>query len=104
MDSFISLSTIALRELIKGGFVGLLQTENLTLAYTDMKAGAEVPLHHHAEEAVDIILEGELEMQIGETTDILKNGMLSVVPSNKPHKAKAIYEFENPICMSAAIS
>lgn len=90
MDHFVSLDKLALQELIKNGFAAFLQTENLTIAYTDMKAGVEIPLHHHPEEAVDIVLEGEFEMQVGEKTDVLKNGMISLVPSNVPHRAKAI--------------
>src|SRR5262245_11013168 len=90
MKYLISLSELALQELIKDGFVGFMQMENLTLAYTDMKAGVEVPLHQHPEEAADIVLEGELEMQVGETTGVLRNGMISIVPSNVPHRAKAI--------------
>lgn len=90
MDHFISLNRLALQELIKGGFAGFLNTANLTLAYTELKAGSEVPLHHHQEEAVDVVVEGELEMQIGESKGILKHGMISLVPSNMPHRAKAI--------------
>jgi quercetin dioxygenase-like cupin family protein len=90
MEHFISLGNLALQELIKDGFVGFVQTENLTIAYTDMKAGVEIPSHHHIEEAADIILEGELEMSVGESNGILTPGMISVVPSNVPHRAKAI--------------
>jgi quercetin dioxygenase-like cupin family protein len=90
MDHFISLNALALQELIKGGFAGFVNTANLTLAYTELKAGAEVPLHHHHEEAVDVVVDGELEMQIGDSKGILKHGMISLVPSNMPHKAKAI--------------
>ena len=90
MDPFVSLDKLPLKELIKDGFVNNIQTENFTIAYSDLKAGAEIPMHHHPEEAADIILEGELEMQIGDKTEILYHGMISVVPSNVPHKAKAI--------------
>ena len=90
MNHFISLSRLPALEAIKGGFLSSIHTENLTVAFTDMKAGVEIPLHQHPEEAIDIILEGELEMHIGGTSDVLKNGMISIVPSNIPHKAKAI--------------
>jgi quercetin dioxygenase-like cupin family protein len=90
MNHFISLEKLELQELIKGGFVGSVQTENLTIAYTDMKAGAEIPLHQHLEEAVDIVLYGELKMQIGNNTGLLRPGMMSLVPSNVPHMARAI--------------
>lgn len=92
MEHFIALDKLALKEMMKGGFAGFLQTENLTVAYTDMKPGVEIPLHLHPEEAIDIVMEGELEMQIGDTTSVLKEGMISVVPGNVPHRAFAITE------------
>ena len=90
MNHFIELKSLAATEALKGAILSFINTENLTIAYTDMKAGVEIPLHHHHEEAVDIILEGILEMQIGEKTDTLTHGMISIVPSNTPHQAKAI--------------
>jgi quercetin dioxygenase-like cupin family protein len=90
MKHFISLNKLESTAALKGALLSTLQTENLTIAYTDMKAGTEIPLHHHPEEAVDIILEGILEMQVGEKTETLSHGMITVVPSNVPHWAKAI--------------
>jgi len=90
MSHFISLSELTLQEAMKNAWLGTVQTANLTLAYTDMKAGVEIPLHQHPEEAMDIILEGKLEMQVAEVSSILTHGMVSIVPSNVPHRAKAI--------------
>ncbi|HTE08653.1 MAG TPA: cupin domain-containing protein [Flavitalea sp.] len=90
MKHFISVDIFELKEQIQGAFAAFMQTENLTVAYTDMKAGAEIPLHNHVEEALDIILEGELEMQIGDNTGVLRRGMFSSVPSDIPHKARAL--------------
>ncbi len=90
MNHFIVLNKLASLQAAENTFLSSLQTENLTVAYTDMKAGVEIPLHHHIEEAVDIILEGILEIRIGEKTDTLSHGMISIVPSNILHGAKAI--------------
>lgn len=90
MDHFISLERLATIEAIKGGFLSTVQTENLTVAYTDLKAGVEIPLHQHPEAAVDIMLEGILEVQIDGKKDMIIRGMITLVPSNVPHKAKAI--------------
>ena len=92
MEKFIQLDKLALKEMMKGGFAGFVQTENLTVAYTDMKPGVEVPWHEHPEEAIDIILEGELEMNIGPDNSVLKQGMITIVPGNVPHRAVAITE------------
>lgn len=92
MKHFIALNNLPLKEIMKGGFVSSVQTENLTLSYSSLKAGTEIPLHQHPEEAIDILLSGLLEMQIGDTLDTLTSGMISIVPSNIPHKATAVID------------
>jgi quercetin dioxygenase-like cupin family protein len=90
MPHFIALNKLAAIPATEGILLSTVQTENLTLAYSSMKAGAAVPLHQHTEEAVDIIIEGVLEMQVGEKSDTLSHGMISIVPSGVAHKATAI--------------
>lgn len=90
MKHFIEFKNLSVTEALKGALLGSVNTENLTIAYTDMKPGVEIPLHQHPEEAVDMILEGILEMEVGEKKGTLTHGMMSVVPSNVPHKAKAV--------------
>lgn len=90
MKHFITLSELPSQEAIKDAFLSALHTENFSIAYTDMKAGATIPLHEHPEEAIDIVLDGILEMQIGESFNTLNKGMISVVPSNIPHRARAM--------------
>jgi quercetin dioxygenase-like cupin family protein len=89
---FISLSNLPLADLPGGGFAAFVLTKNLTASYTDLKAGAEIPLHQHPEEAIDIVIHGILEMQVGETSGTLTNGMMSIVPLNVPPTAKAIID------------
>jgi quercetin dioxygenase-like cupin family protein len=90
MDYFVSLNHLETVEALQGAFLASVPTENLTIAYTVMKAGAEILLHHHPEEAIDIILAGLLEMKIGEKTDTLSHGMITIVPSNTLHGTKAV--------------
>lgn len=90
MNYFFELDKLADKEMLPGIAAGFLQTENLTIILSDMKAGSEVPLHQHAEEAIDIVLDGQLEMLIGDTTAVLRRGAISSVPSNIPHRAIAL--------------
>ena len=90
MSHFIALSDLKNREVTKGITLDFFHTEHLTVAFTTLKAGREIPLHHHIHEAIDIVIEGELQMQVGETNGVLKRGMISNVPSNIPHQAQAI--------------
>jgi len=90
MKQFITLTNMPLKEVLKGAFISSLQTENLTISYSYLKAGTEIPMHQHPEEAVDILLNGLLEMEIGSSTNSMTTGMISIVPGNIPHRAKAI--------------
>lgn len=90
MSNFIELDGLEAINAMEGATVAYFQTNYHTVGFTAMAAGAEIPLHQHVQEAIDIVLEGELEMQIGETTGRLVRGMMSFVPSNVLHKAKAV--------------
>ena len=85
MNYFIELDKLSATETLKGALLRSANTENLTIAYTDMKAGVEIPMHNHLEEAVDIILEGILEMQIGEKFAKGKTGDFFYLGSNILH-------------------
>jgi len=90
MNHFITLNQLPAADAGLAGLLSTLQTENLTIGYTQLKAGAAIPLHQHPEEAIDIMLEGILDMQIGEKTATLGPGMVSMVPSMVVHAAKAV--------------
>ena len=70
--------------------VRFISTENITVAFNTLKAGAEVPVHEHIHETIDYVLEGELEMSIGNETIRMYAGMVARVPSHIVHSARAI--------------
>ena len=63
--------------------------EKMTIGFVDLKAGSNVPMHHHVHEQITYILEGQLDMVIGEKPCSLTAGMYHVIPSNVPHSAIA---------------
>ena len=70
--------------------VRFIHTANITVAFNELKAGAEVPVHQHIHETIDYVQEGALQMDIGDETVLMKAGMVCRVPSNLMHGAKAI--------------
>jgi quercetin dioxygenase-like cupin family protein len=70
--------------------VRFISTDNITVAFNSLKAGAEVPMHEHVHETIDHIQSGMLEMTIGDETIIMHAGMVARVPSNIPHSARAL--------------
>jgi len=49
---------------------------------------AEAPRHAHEEEQITVVVEGELEFEIGDETRILRPGMVAVIPPRVPHAAR----------------
>ena len=63
--------------------------EQMTFGYVELKKDSVVPIHHHIQEQITYILEGELDMLIGGEDCSLKAGMYHVIGSNVPHSAVA---------------
>ena len=61
-----------------------------TFGYVELKKGSSVPLHHHINEQITYMIEGQLDMVIGGAACSLTTGMYHVIPSNMPHSAIAI--------------
>ncbi len=70
--------------------VRFIHTENITVAFNKLKAGAEVPLHEHLHETIDYVQDGDLLMQIGDEQHIMTPGTVTKIPSHTPHAAKAL--------------
>jgi quercetin dioxygenase-like cupin family protein len=60
------------------------------LSYLEMDEGAVIPLHDHPHEQGGMLLEGKLELTIGDETRVVDAGSMFIIPPNVPHKAVAI--------------
>jgi len=88
--TFYKLEEIEQRELLPGLHVRFVHSENMTLAYWEIEAGSEMPLHSHPHEQITSILEGELELVLGDETKILGPGSGALIAPDVPHSGKAI--------------
>ena len=66
--------------------------QNIMLSLLEMDKGTGVPLHSHPHEQAGILLEGRMELTIGDETRLLEPGMSYFVPPNVPHGASALDE------------
>ena len=60
------------------------------LSYLEIDEGAEVPLHSHPHEQGGILLEGRMELTIGDETRVCEAGSLFLIPPNVPHRARSV--------------
>lgn len=86
---FIDLAAIPTITPVPGCRLRTPYGQHLMLSYLEMDAGAEVPLHHHPHEQGGILLEGRLQLTIGDETRLVERGSLFIIPPGVPHRAVA---------------
>ncbi|HEX5651470.1 MAG TPA: cupin domain-containing protein [Chitinophagaceae bacterium] len=84
------LKSLAPKELVPGITGYYAHGKDLTLGYVEIKAGSDLPAHHHIHEQITYIIEGRLDMKIGDQSCSLTAGMFYVIPSNVQHSAIAV--------------
>lgn len=90
MSAFHLFSDLPEKTLFKGFHARLVHTDQMTISYLRIDAGAELPEHRHPHEQITNILEGELEMTIGGETQVCKPGMTVTIAPNVPHSGRAL--------------
>lgn len=71
---------------IKGKFV---HSDNMTVVYWSIDAGAVMPDHAHPHEQIVNVLEGEFDFTVEGKVHEAKPGFIAVVPANVKHGGKA---------------
>ena len=90
MSHFYDLVQMGAREMVPGVTLQTVWGERIMLSRVDISPGAEVPLHDHPHEQAGTLLEGVLEMTIGDETRELRPGDSYVIPGGVEHSARAI--------------
>jgi quercetin dioxygenase-like cupin family protein len=83
------IKNIRVKQLIEGISGRYIHGDQTTFGLVEIKKGSILPSHHHHHEQITYVLEGELEMTIGDETLTLGPGNFHVIPSNVPHSAVA---------------
>jgi quercetin dioxygenase-like cupin family protein len=87
---FVLMDDLEEREPIPGCKARFVHSENMTLAYWDIDAGAAVPEHRHVHEQICNVLEGRFELTVGREARLLEPGSIAVIAPNIPHSGRAI--------------
>lgn len=89
MGPFLNLDEIENRQMAPGMKARFVHTDNLTVAYWSMEAGATLPEHQHHHEQIATVIEGEFELVVEGQRRILKPGSIAVIPPNAVHSGRA---------------
>jgi len=87
---FIDIESIPSNEVVPGCRLRTPYGKNLMLSYLEMDAGAEIPLHDHPHEQGGMLIQGRLQLTIGEETRTVEAGSMFLIPPHVPHRAVAI--------------
>ncbi len=84
---FTSVRALPGKEIAKGVTIKPLAGEHAMLNYVEFTPHAEVPIHSHPHEQLGLMIEGELDLQIGDERRTLRPGDTYVIPGGIPHGA-----------------
>ena len=87
---FVRADSAAARALLPGVSIRATAGDALMLSVVTFDPGAEVPDHAHPHEQMGVMLAGRLEFTIGGRTEVLEVGDIWRIPSNVPHRARAL--------------
>ena len=84
------ISKIGQREIQKGFKGRFCHTNSFTIAFWEIDKDAILPEHSHIHEQTTQVIEGKLEMVIGNIHSIMEPGMIANIPANVIHSGKAL--------------
>ena len=87
-DYFLETTDRGYKELAPGARTRTFWGAQMLFSLVEVEAGALVPLHTHPHEQGGIIVEGELEMGIGDEVKLLKPGDMYIIPGDVEHYAQ----------------
>ena len=93
MGSFFhSFNALPAEEIEKGIHVRMLTVGEVQLRHMVFEPGTLIPDHCHPEEVVTMLLEGTMEMTVGEETRNVTTGDVFRVPSETAHRGRVFSE------------
>jgi quercetin dioxygenase-like cupin family protein len=87
---FVNINLLKLIERLPGWKGRYFHSASMTFAHYEFTAGSSIHEHHHPEEEVYEVIEGELEVTIDGSSQIARPGVVAIVPANSRHSVKAL--------------
>lgn len=86
----VDVSTLPVKERLPGWQGRYFHSPSMTFAHYHFVQGASIHEHHHPQEEVYEVIEGELEITIDGVAQVARPGLVAIVPGGVRHSIKAI--------------
>jgi quercetin dioxygenase-like cupin family protein len=87
---FLDTNSLPVIERLPGWQGRYFHSQNMTFAHYDFVGGSSIHEHFHPQEEVYEVIEGELEVTIDGVAQIVRSGLVAIVPGNVRHSVKAL--------------
>ena len=87
---FVDTDKLRVVERLPGWHGRYFHSASMTFAHYDFARGSSIHEHFHPQEEVYEVIEGELEMMVDGVTQIIRPGVVGIVPGNVRHSVKAL--------------
>src|ERR1700680_3642217 len=86
----VDVNMLGVVERLPGWHGRYFQSPSMTFAHYDFVRGSSIHEHSHPAEEVYEVIDGELEITIDGVGQILRAGLVAIVPGNARHSVKAL--------------
>ena len=87
---FVDTSKLKVIERLPGWYGRYFHSSSMTFAHYNFVRGSSIHEHFHPQEEVYEVIDGVLEVAIDGETQIVRPGVVAIVPSNARHSVKAL--------------
>ena len=87
---FVDPSKMKTAEPLPGWKGRFWRSDSMSFAHYDVATGCSIHEHHHPNEEVWVVVEGQFEVTIGEETQIAGPGAVAIVPPNVSHSVRVL--------------
>jgi len=88
--ALVDIASLPVSERLPGWFGRYFHSQHMTFAHYDFVRGASIHEHHHPQEEVYEVIEGELELRIDGVAHTARPGFAAIIPANVRHSVRAI--------------
>jgi len=90
--NFYNINELKTQQPAEGVELKIITGAKMSMAFFRLQPGAAIPEHTHPHEQMGTVLEGALEVTIGDETEIVTQGKAYHIPSDLPHSGRCLDE------------